>query len=131
MWKTLSPLRESFAKEGLRVYDLRDNFLRVCVANFSTGQVVFKEKHISPQAILELYGCVRLENGLYRIPNNICTWNFTGLLPLTKYYIGDGFYAQGPNRAVYWLEQYYGKGWRTPNVYAGDKEIDNICAGEP
>jgi len=126
-------IADEFRTRDLRIYDCRNNFLRVCFANVSMrpAPIFLERDKFAPEAKLELYGCTKRPDGLYTITDSDCIWNFTGLFPLKRYRLGEGVYALGPNRPIYWIEQYFGKGWRKPVYYSGDVTLDNICVGQP
>ncbi len=137
-YQDLAPLMNStnkiiqkFNSIGIIFYEMSPGFMKVCYKDVSGNDFKdFQDKHIAPEARLELYGAKKLDNGLYTIAHTACVWNFTGLYPLKDYYIGYNTYVKGPSYYKYWLEQYYGKNWMTPVIYAGDKDLDNICVGE-
>ena len=120
-----------FRAANLTIYDCKEGFLRICLANVDNEPKpsFLEADKFTPYAALELYSCTRRADGLYLIKEMPCLWNFSTLFPLQLYNLSSKVKAWGPADAIYFIEQYYGRNWTTPVYYSGDRTLSDICQG--
>ena len=132
MCNSSSLINRAFQKADLTVYDCGDRFLRICLSNTENRPPpIFAEADkYTPYAAFELYGCTKRDDGLYLVKEMPCIWNFSTLFPLQLYQLSPTVKAWGPSDSVYFIEQYYGRDWRSPVYYSGDRTLSDICQGK-